>query len=125
MVNLGDGALLPVVLFAVHVDRHQLKRQSALNEDDFAVRAAGYALGIHVQRAHTQPALGQVGAGVAGFVGVGLGKGNVWIAHAPIVSGCEATLEDPTHSFTGKLQVQACRYSCQCGSCGARLPNSS
>ena len=73
MVDLGDGALLPVVLFAVHVDRHQLERQGAFDEHDFAVRSAGDALGLHVQGAHTQPALGQVGAGVAGFVGVGLG----------------------------------------------------
>ena len=73
VVDLGDGALLPVVLFAVHVDRHQLERQSAFDEHNFAVRSAGDALGIHVQGADSQPALGQVGAGVAGFVGVGLG----------------------------------------------------
>ena len=57
VVNLGDGTLLPVVLFAVHIDRHQLKGQGPFNEHDFAVRAAGDALGIHVQGTHTQPAL--------------------------------------------------------------------
>jgi hypothetical protein len=58
VVNLGDRALLPVVLFAVHVDRHQLERQSTFDEHNFAVRSAGDALGIHVQGTHTQPALG-------------------------------------------------------------------
>ena len=72
-MDLGDSTLLPVFLFAVHVDRHPLERQSAFDEHYFAIRSAGYALGIHVQGAYTQPTLGQVGAGVAGFVGVVLG----------------------------------------------------
>jgi hypothetical protein len=48
-VNRSDNARLPVVLFAMDVDRHHLKRQSALYKNNFAVRPSGDALALPCQ----------------------------------------------------------------------------
>ncbi|MNT63897.1 hypothetical protein D3C72_2017460 [compost metagenome] len=59
-VDRRQAGLLPVVLFAVGVGRDQLKRQCAVDEDDFAVRLAGDALGVEVHGLHLQPAFRQI-----------------------------------------------------------------
>ena len=117
VVNLGHRALLPIVLFPVHLHRNQLKGQSPLDKNHLAIGTARDALGIHIKGPHTQPALGQVGTGVAVFVGVGLGKGNIGIAHDLIVSGCGGTTGQGVNTRRVCVQFQACRYSCQWVSC--------
>jgi len=84
VVDLGDCPLFPVVLLAADLDRHDLGRQRPFDEHHLAVGATGDALGVHVQGAHAQPALGQVvaGRGIGGRVEILL-----LFAHAAIVSG--------------------------------------
>ena len=42
-------ALLPLVLFAVHIDGHHFKRQSAFDEHHFAVGTVRHALGVQIE----------------------------------------------------------------------------
>jgi hypothetical protein len=55
MVYGRDHTGFPIVFLSVHIDRHQLERQSAFYKNDFAIRLAGNALGLNVQGIYVQP----------------------------------------------------------------------
>ena len=92
-VDGGDDARFPIVLLAVHAGADHFKGQGAFDEDDFAVRAAGDALGIDVEGFHRQPAFRQCGFGSGGRVVARGGEQAVFVGercgHPPIVSGRE------------------------------------
>jgi hypothetical protein len=72
LVDGRDGARLPVVLLAVHVDADHLERQRAFDEHHLAIGLAGNALGLDVEGgtgaqtvSSVMPGLSQAGASPA------------------------------------------------------------
>ena len=62
-VDFGQCALLETAFAAVNMGADHLERERAVNKNDFAVGAVGYALGFKIKGFDGQPAFGQGGGG--------------------------------------------------------------
>ena len=88
-VHRSQRSGFPIVFLAMHLGRDPFGGQGTVYKHNFAIRAPGNTLGVHVKGFNRKPALGQRGLVCCGHIGQGVES---FFTHSPIVSGVAHSL---------------------------------